>query len=211
MEPDNAWQYNEQSYPIWFIIRGVVNAATVDLLLPLDPVTLTINFANLGFVPNFASPIRLATESFASEHSMLIVGTGMQNTLTMDIEMMQHLEGELDNAHLYLESRSSLLSTAYHSPLQLLRMHSSTSLFASPEMIRDQYILAVLGDYQVTGVWDETLVPLAKDLVRWGVDKISNSGTDIMSVIGDVAGLALAELAPELLPAFRAIADVVKP
>lgn len=130
----------------------------------------------------------------------------------MDVEMMQHLEGNLDSSHMYLESRPSILSTQYHSPLQLLRTHSSTALFASPEMIRDEYILSVLGDYAVTGVWDETLVPLAKDLVRWGVDKLQTYGSEgLTAIIGDVAGLALAELAPELLPAFKAIADVIKP
>lgn len=133
----------------------------------------------------------------AQEHMMYITAEGTANTISIDVEMMQHLEGELDTSHMYMESKTCPLTAKYHSALQLLRQYSSQSLFATPELIRDQYILATLAGAELTGVWDETLVPLAKDIARWGVDMLPTGFTgDIVDVIGDIASLALIELAP---------------
>jgi len=54
-------------------------------------------------------------------------------------------------------------------------------------------MLRMIGDVEVNGIWDETLVPIAKDVTRWGLDRIKqgNLVENVINGAGEIAALLL--------------------
>lgn len=54
-------------------------------------------------------------------------------------------------------------------------------------------MMRLAGEIQVNGIWDETLVPLAKDVTRWGLDRIKTGNVvdNLINGAGDIIALLL--------------------
>jgi DNA-binding NarL/FixJ family response regulator len=54
----------------------------------------------------------------------------------------------------------------------------------------------------ITGLWDETIFPTIKNLIKYGADKFMENDThkDVIDAAVDAAALTIGTLAPSLLP-----------
>jgi len=108
-------------------------------------------------------------ESLQQRHTAITVIQTADPTMTFSIESIYRLEGAASQSRYgFAQVRSSRLKTGT-SALALLQSQLPDDLF-SPYSARREALLRYVFDPQVRGIWDETIFPAFKDLVRYGAD-----------------------------------------
>lgn len=80
--------------------------------------------------------------------------------MSFTVELMYRYEGIVESAHIGLEQEACELSEDYQSALHALRIININTLFASPERVREQYMVDLLLGSPIQGIWSETLLPI---------------------------------------------------
>jgi len=81
----------------------------------------------------------------------------------------------------------------------------------SPYSARREYLLRSVFDPHISGIWDETIFPAMKDLIRYGADSLVKSNTlqDMVDAVVDSSAATLGIMAPEFMPAILAAKNAV--
>lgn len=132
--------------------------------------------------------------------------------ITFDWECVSNYEGTLQRTTHGFSQRAALLSTDHVSALHLLRKIPQHALFMNKKralrMIMDDLMVGQVS----RGIADWNFVQTFKDIVDWGINQIDQEDTldMIINSAGELASLALATVAPELVPAAQVVGQAIR-
>jgi len=89
----------------------------------------------------------------------------------------------------------------------MLRTVTEASLSQDPDSIRQELLREMLNNERMVGIWADTIVPRAKDFLRWGSNVINKSRIPelLTSSAGDIAIAGLATIQPEIALALKGL------